>query len=426
MKRFCLLLVLITIPVFAGQIMLDLSGPVSKSLSPRFMEASPALFAPSPDETLKYDHDAFDNGIGIYSSGSPFIPTVNQAYGFATYFILHTLGLTKHYKVKSLMVNFNNVTTAIDFRLYVWRNVINPPGTLRPWSHYTTFPYDSLHIPIPPSQTWGEWDISSEHVVLRDTAWIGVTYNEIAVGSASWYLACETGYSDLHTYINLNGGPGGWVLSDYPNPFGVRAIIEELSQDVGPVSIDIPAVVSPGTKLAPKATVKNFATDTADFNVTCTINPGGYSSLYAVNNLAPAESIQVVFPDSFTFATGSYNVTVITGLIGDEYPANDTLKTSILTGIAEGGLDGPKVLEFKAPTINNNKTAHIEFTLPEACHVTFKIYDVIGRTCATLVSEKLAAGTHKLSANLDLPSGLYFYDLRTPNSSITRKFLIIH
>jgi hypothetical protein len=104
---------------------------------------------------------------------------------------------------------------------------------------------------------------------------------------------------------------------------------ENVMHNVGPTSIEIPDAVPYDTTLHPQAIVKNFGTATETFNMTCMIEPGAYTSSYTVTSLASTNSIQITFPDEFTFESGTYTVTVYTQLAGDENPANDTLEKVI-------------------------------------------------------------------------------------------------
>ena len=195
---------------------------------------------------------------------------------------------------------------------------------------------------------------------------------------------------------------------------------------MGPVSIDIPSTLPEDTTLNPQATVKNFGSDSASFDVTCEIDPGAYTSTETVTNLAPDDSIQVTFPDGFDFVSGFYTVTVYTQLAGDDNPANDTLEKIIeATGIAEGDLDTPVAFTFSAQTINRSRI-NIEFALPTATRVDLLIYDVTGRLSETLISQRFSAGTHSLNVDLDLPAGVYFYNLKTTSGEhAIKKFLLI-
>ena len=59
-------------------------------------------------------------------------------------------------------------------------------------------------------------------------------------------------------------------------------------------------------------------------------------------------------------------------------------------------------------------------------NVSLKVYDVLGNEVATLVNEKQTAGNYSVEFNgADLSSGLYFYILKTPNQSVTRKMLLV-
>jgi hypothetical protein len=73
-----------------------------------------------------------------------------------------------------------------------------------------------------------------------------------------------------------------------------------------------------------------------------------------------------------------------------------------------------------------NPTTSISFELPIAQYTTLKIFDLVGREIAMLVSEKLLAGKHSYqwSAN-NLSSGVYFYRLQSGNYNETKKLLLL-
>lgn len=84
------------------------------------------------------------------------------------------------------------------------------------------------------------------------------------------------------------------------------------------------------TTVAPAGTVKNNSGLTAaTFNVTRSINPGGYVSTKSVVNLAPGTSTSVAF-DPWTFVSGqAYTVRDSVYLTGDTKAANDVVTGSI-------------------------------------------------------------------------------------------------
>ncbi|MHB1050224.1 MAG: LamG-like jellyroll fold domain-containing protein [Bacteroidota bacterium] len=73
-----------------------------------------------------------------------------------------------------------------------------------------------------------------------------------------------------------------------------------------------------------------------------------------------------------------------------------------------------------------NPVTSINYTLPVAGHVSLKIYDMLGKEVATLVNGVQDAGAKIASFDASqLPSGIYFYTLRTNNFNATRKMMLV-
>ncbi len=72
-----------------------------------------------------------------------------------------------------------------------------------------------------------------------------------------------------------------------------------------------------------------------------------------------------------------------------------------------------------------NPTTTIGFYLPQAEKIQLTVYNVLGQKVATLVEGTYAAGQHYINFHAQhLASGLYFYTLSTPTTSITKKMLL--
>lgn len=73
-----------------------------------------------------------------------------------------------------------------------------------------------------------------------------------------------------------------------------------------------------------------------------------------------------------------------------------------------------------------NPETTIRFQLSESETVTLKVYDMIGREVATLVNNRLQKGTHQIRFNAtNLPSGIYYYVLKSPEFTRTRSMTLI-
>ncbi len=78
-----------------------------------------------------------------------------------------------------------------------------------------------------------------------------------------------------------------------------------------------------------------------------------------------------------------------------------------------------------------NPSTTIEFRLPARSNVQIKIYDALGRLVRNLVSGEEAAGSHQFvwdgrnDSGLQMPSGVYFYQLRTDKFAAAKRMLYL-
>jgi ligand-binding sensor domain-containing protein len=73
-----------------------------------------------------------------------------------------------------------------------------------------------------------------------------------------------------------------------------------------------------------------------------------------------------------------------------------------------------------------NPSTTIEFDIPERTNVKLVVYDILGREVETIIDKELEPGKYKVNFNAtNLPSGVYFYTLRTPKFTKTNKMLLI-
>jgi hypothetical protein len=116
--------------------------------------------------------------------------------------------------------------------------------------------------------------------------------------------------------------------------------------DVGVNAIKNPKWGITPQSLAPQATVRNFGTTTQSFNVTMTINPGGYTNTQAVSNLAAGQTATVNF-GTFNFSpAGSYTLRAYSSLGADQNVSNDTITNTVTVTNSPRNV----VLEFNTGT----------------------------------------------------------------------------
>ena len=73
-----------------------------------------------------------------------------------------------------------------------------------------------------------------------------------------------------------------------------------------------------------------------------------------------------------------------------------------------------------------NPTTKILYSVRKSSKVTIKVLDVLGQEIETLVNEEKPAGSYEITWNAaNLPSGTYFYQMRTGNFVQTKKMILL-
>ena len=73
-----------------------------------------------------------------------------------------------------------------------------------------------------------------------------------------------------------------------------------------------------------------------------------------------------------------------------------------------------------------NPATKIKYSIPQSSQVIIKVYDILGSLIETLVNEEKPAGTFELTWNAsNLPSGVYFYQLKTGEFINIKKMILL-
>ena len=132
------------------------------------------------------------------------------------------------------------------------------------------------------------------------------------------------------------------------------------------------------------------------------------------------------------------NFGIIYSSYGDPYPTYNTLIGCVINGVVYGDTSVPtglntistqKPVQFKLyQNYPNpfNPVTNIRFDIPRSSHVNLIIYDALGREVATLVNEKLSAGSYKTEWDAtNYPNGVYFYRVETNNFRETKRMVLV-
>ena len=73
-----------------------------------------------------------------------------------------------------------------------------------------------------------------------------------------------------------------------------------------------------------------------------------------------------------------------------------------------------------------NPNTNFEFSLPNTCMVSIKVFDILGRQVITLLNEVKSAGTYRVTWNAStLSSGLYFYRVQAGKNTAVKKAILL-
>ncbi len=73
-----------------------------------------------------------------------------------------------------------------------------------------------------------------------------------------------------------------------------------------------------------------------------------------------------------------------------------------------------------------NPETNIKFDIDKAAQTSLKVYDMSGKELATLVNDKLVAGSYAVNFNAgSLASGVYFYSLISGSTKVTKKMMVV-
>ena len=73
-----------------------------------------------------------------------------------------------------------------------------------------------------------------------------------------------------------------------------------------------------------------------------------------------------------------------------------------------------------------NPTTSLQYAIVSRQFVTLKVFDLLGREVATLVNEEKSAGEYEVEFNgTELPSGIYFYQLKAGGIIQTKKMILL-
>lgn len=138
----------------------------------------------------------------------------------------------------------------------------------------------------------------------------------------------------------------------------------------------------------------------------------GYSELWNGTNWIPGDSpIFVNNPDGFKIAIIIHSINIYYIIVNVE-STNSNIPSEFSL--------------FQNYPNPFNPTTSLQYAIGSRQFVTLRVYDLLGREVATLVNEEKPAGEYEVVFNgANLPSGIYFYQLKADEFTQTKKMILL-
>jgi hypothetical protein len=156
--------------------------------------------------------------------------------------------------------------------------------------------------------------------------------------------------------------------------------------------------------------------ESGEYNLQFSLIDNNAVYTFTIKNAGNDDTIDsdVEMINEFTALTGCINLEEGDNLLN--YDAGVFLKSR--------ALPEDLLLSQNYPNPFNSSTA-INYSFNEAGHVNISVYNILGERIAVLMNETKEEGAYTIIFNADgLNSGVYFYRLLAPNTSITRKMIL--
>jgi len=296
------------------------------------------------------------------------------------------------------------------------------------WNILTTTDGGDTWNRIPPSNyppsdsACGELGLVLSYGAYGDTVWFSTYYDFCPSKNNRIFRSIDRGYNWEAFNMAYQGYPAGWIAFS-SSTFGVA-----ISNPNGWVSITTDggenwAIIDTVSNFIPWA-VRNAMGYTNFFIAVGEDAAGTNGKSYSTNESgilwtalsAPSQSILLdisVTPEKAW--TVGYNGTI---LRLDPIPT--LIEEEFLSSVPS---DYRLSQNYPNPF---NPSTKIKYSIPQSSTVLIKVFDILGNEIKTLVNEEKQAATYEITWSAEnLPSGVYFYQLKAGDFIQTRKMILM-
>lgn len=151
------------------------------------------------------------------------------------------------------------------------------------------------------------------------------------------------------------------------------------------------------------------------------------ATFIGTNSITAGPNFTISNTGNATFLTGG-QIYLRTGV---SVVSGGTFKTVLDTTLVGVEYGDEKIIPENFSLLQNypnpfNPSTKIKYAIPQSSMVVLKVIDILGNEVETLVNEEKQAGSYELSWYAEnLPTGVYFYQLKVGNFVETKKMVLM-
>lgn len=244
--------------------------------------------------------------------------------------------------------------------------------------------------------------------------------------------------------------PDGWITNNSPGlvvPVQQSSTSHSGSFSAQTETVDFGGFPYSGWVQSSFAVSQRHATLTFWYQFLPVGDDGAYAAIYMFSNgnligvgageiYSPQNSwTQAMIPIQYIFSDTPDTCQILLGVSGDSLGNDPNVGTlARIDDLAFSGVVSVKSKEQQplAYSLEQsypnpfNPTTTIEFSIAQASEVKLVVYNQLGQTVATLVNERLSAGSYTVDWNAEgLPSGVYYYRISAGDFTQIRKSILM-
>jgi hypothetical protein len=271
----------------------------------------------------------------------------------------------------------------------------------------------------------GIWDITSPYSPIHTNTIHLTGYCSELIIKDSLLITCQAPPGGVLIY-NLNNPEIPSLISTYVTPYEVQNLTRQGNYIIGGsyAGFEIIDITNPAQPYQVSFFSTPYTYDlTAVNNYLYIAFAETGIKVYDLNNISSPQEVGYYDTKGIAWSVDCWNDKIF---VADSRYGMPIIRNTLMTNMADQQTV-PSTFQLLQNYPNPfNPSTKIKYSVPQSSNVDLKVYDILGNEIEILVSEEKPIGTYEVTWYAEnLPSGVYFYQLKAGSFLETRKMLLL-